>query len=219
MTLIFPLLIALSAAPAPDDATESARAHFSEGVTQYKLARFDTALASFESAYEAKPLPGFLFNIAQCHFQLAHYDKAIFFYEGYLHGRPDAPNRQAVSERIEEAKRMLASRQAAAPPSSAAADDSGRNEETLDAVRRAEDVARRLEKKLEAADERPPAETTSSPPYLLWGAVGATGAAAAAATTAAVVGGGLVLFVVATQPDLMQPSGSLGTLDRSPHSP
>jgi len=39
-----------------------------------------TALVDYQAAYDAEPLPAFLFNIGQCHKNLAHYEKAIFFF-------------------------------------------------------------------------------------------------------------------------------------------
>lgn len=96
------LLLALAA---PDAATVEARRHFEAGRADYDLGHFDEALAEFEAAYRVKPLPAFLFNIGQCHFQNRDHQKAVFFYERYLELVPDADNRVLVQELLAEARR------------------------------------------------------------------------------------------------------------------
>ena len=96
--------VLLGAAPArADDAdTRAARKHFQRGEKLFNLGRFDEALGQYEAAYERKPLPGFLYNIAQCHRNLGNYKQAIFGYRGYLRQVPDAANREAVLALIDE---------------------------------------------------------------------------------------------------------------------
>jgi tetratricopeptide (TPR) repeat protein len=90
------------------DPTALAKAHFQKGDVAYELGRFDEALREFTAAYEAKRLPAFLFNIGQCHRELKQWEQAIFFYRGYLHALPEAPNRALVDELIADAERALA---------------------------------------------------------------------------------------------------------------
>ncbi len=90
-----------------DDKKEQSKKHFDEGQLQYNLGRFDQALASFTQAYEILPLPGFLFNIGQCHRELGDCGKAVFFFEGYLRDSPQAKNRALVQELIGECKTKL----------------------------------------------------------------------------------------------------------------
>lgn len=87
---------------AEDAATRTARRNFAKGEKLFALGRFDEALVHYEKAFEARPLPGFLFNIAQCHRNLGHIDEAIFSYRKYLRLQPDADNREAVERQIEE---------------------------------------------------------------------------------------------------------------------
>ena len=98
--------LALAAAPrgahAEDKATRAAKRHFKKGEKLFALGRFDEALLAYEAAFEAKPLPGFLFNIGQCHRNLGDYDAAIFSFRKYLKLSPDAENREAVLEYIDE---------------------------------------------------------------------------------------------------------------------
>ena len=109
VSLLLALLLALGTVLAPrpaaageDAATKAARRHFSKGDKLFALGRFDEALEHFEKAYEAKPIAGFLFNIAQCHRNLGHIDEAIFSYRKYLSEQPDADNRDKVEQQIEE---------------------------------------------------------------------------------------------------------------------
>jgi hypothetical protein len=81
-----------------------AKALFAEGNQHYSLGEFDQAMASYSLAYRLKPLPAFLFNIAQCHRKLGHYKEAIAMYQNYLVGVPDASNKDVVESLIKEAK-------------------------------------------------------------------------------------------------------------------
>jgi tetratricopeptide (TPR) repeat protein len=97
-------------ASAEDAATRTAKRHFAKGEKLFALGRFDEALAQYEQAFEAKPLPGFLFNIAQCHRNMGDVDQAIFSYRKYLRLQPDADNREAVERLIEELEEEKARR-------------------------------------------------------------------------------------------------------------
>jgi tetratricopeptide (TPR) repeat protein len=87
-----------------DEGTKKARVLFKAAETDFSLGRFQEALEGYSMAYEAKPLPGLLFNIGQCHFELANYERAIFFYEQFLRGDVDAKKRALANKRLEEAK-------------------------------------------------------------------------------------------------------------------
>jgi tetratricopeptide (TPR) repeat protein len=81
---------------------------FEDGQVHYTVGRFHEALEDYSKAYELAHLPGFLFNIGQCHRELKEYDRALFFYEGYLREKPEAKNRAMVEDLIAEAKRKIA---------------------------------------------------------------------------------------------------------------
>jgi tetratricopeptide (TPR) repeat protein len=84
------------------EAEAQARTRFSEGNLAYDVGDFDKALKSFSEAYRLKPLPGFLFNMAQCHRQLGQYSRAAFFYRRYLSLVPDAASAPVVRELVQE---------------------------------------------------------------------------------------------------------------------
>jgi tetratricopeptide (TPR) repeat protein len=110
------LLVAASAAAAPkkDAKSEEGKKHFKQAQTYYNLGRFDDALTEFSAAYEATRLPALLFNIGQCHRQLKNWERALFFYEGFLREGASEKQRPLVEESIAEAKRELEKEAAAA---------------------------------------------------------------------------------------------------------
>lgn len=79
---------ALAAPPPPGNARSDARAQakiqVKKGQLDYKLARFEEALQDYTHAYELFPVPALLFNLGQCHRNLKNYERAIFFFEGFL---------------------------------------------------------------------------------------------------------------------------------------
>jgi tetratricopeptide (TPR) repeat protein len=114
---------ALAIAPASvaradsEDATVTARRHFERAEKLFALGRFEAALTEYEAAFEARPLPGFLFNIGQCHRNLGNHDAAIFSFRKYLRLSPDAENREDVLEliaKLETEKQRAEARRAAA---------------------------------------------------------------------------------------------------------
>jgi tetratricopeptide (TPR) repeat protein len=90
-----------------------AKTLFKDGETAYNLGQFEAALTKYSQAYKLKALPGFLFNIAQCHRQLQQYERAAFFYGRYLDtAGPKAPQLEVARGLLEEMKQ----KQAATPP-------------------------------------------------------------------------------------------------------
>jgi tetratricopeptide (TPR) repeat protein len=92
--------IAARVASADDAALRAAKLHFDRGEKLYALTRFSEAIDEYQKAFDAKPLPAFLFNIGQCYRNLGDYDSAIFSYRKYLKLAPDAPNRAQVEQLI-----------------------------------------------------------------------------------------------------------------------
>ena len=111
---VLPVLVAVALAVSPVSAhaakgeagshvESQARAKFSEGNIAYDLAEFQKALDAYSEAYRLMPLPGFLFNIAQCHRQLGRSERAAFFYRRYLSlSKEEPPNAVLVKELIAE---------------------------------------------------------------------------------------------------------------------
>ncbi|HUB07054.1 MAG TPA: tetratricopeptide repeat protein [Myxococcales bacterium] len=112
---MWPALLALTLAqprvsPAAErEAKELAR----RSQLEFDLDHAAAALRDIERAYLLDPLPGFLFNLGQCHRKLGHWEQAETSYRNYLHYRPEAPNREIVLQLIEEVHRRRV--QASAP--------------------------------------------------------------------------------------------------------
>jgi tetratricopeptide (TPR) repeat protein len=83
--------ITRSASSAKDSAVAEAKAHFHLGSAFYEAHSYDRALVEYEAAYKAKPLPQFLFNIAQALRQLHQRDRSIETYNRFLVKQPDGP--------------------------------------------------------------------------------------------------------------------------------
>lgn len=185
------LAFTASAQKKPTD-EQTARALFADGQKAYDLGEFDRALTLYSDAYKLKPLPGFLFNIAQCHRQLANYERAAFFYGRFVdNSKPEAPN-------VGLAKDLMA-------------DMERRQAEKLEAEKKAADEKARAEAEKKAAEEKAkdapvappltPTELTQLPPppppavepepvtkkAWFWVLVGGAVVATAAGVTAGVV--------------------------------
>jgi hypothetical protein len=99
--MVFLLLFSLTMGTSPKDAKEAERL-VKQSIVEYNVGDFDAALADVTKAYKLRPAPALLFNIGQCHRALHHWEKAEFFYRGYLREKPDASNREKVEALIEE---------------------------------------------------------------------------------------------------------------------
>lgn len=99
------------------DAKAQARQKYTEGNEAYEHGEFRKALTAFDAAYQLAPLPGFLFNVAQCHRQLGAYERAAFFYRRYLALSDKEPSnapmvKDLIAEMDSKAKQEAASRSA-----------------------------------------------------------------------------------------------------------
>jgi hypothetical protein len=117
--LILAVASAAAAQPA-DPAEQESLEHYQKGVTAYDLGKFDDAVQSFQKAYELKPQPAYLYNIAQAYRQKGDAAKAVFFYKRYLQKAPDAKNRDVVERRIAELEDLARKQEEskATPPNS-----------------------------------------------------------------------------------------------------
>jgi tetratricopeptide (TPR) repeat protein len=113
-----PAAAAPPAAPAPADAASPVPAtpqeaemqsHRALGHRLYRLGRYEEAVAEFRRAYEVKADARLLFDIAQCYRELGAVNQALFYYDRYLAGSPDAFDRAEVEERILELEAMRGS--------------------------------------------------------------------------------------------------------------
>ncbi|HME90437.1 MAG TPA: tetratricopeptide repeat protein, partial [Myxococcaceae bacterium] len=94
-------LCAVSAAAA-DAAEPRAREQFRAGQQAYEAGKYGDALKAFSEAYGLQPMPGLLFNIAQCHRKLGNYDRAAVFYQQYLELSRSRENSSVVRALLSE---------------------------------------------------------------------------------------------------------------------
>lgn len=100
LLIVLVTLFASNIAWAEDGETRAAKRYFARGEKLFALGKFDEALDEYQKAYDAKPIPDFLFNIGQCHRNLGDYEAAIFSYKKFLKLDPEAPNRDQVEQLI-----------------------------------------------------------------------------------------------------------------------
>ncbi|HJZ87766.1 MAG TPA: tetratricopeptide repeat protein [Polyangia bacterium] len=105
LALALAAVLAGRAGPAPE---QVARRHFDRAEKLYALEKFQDALTEYEAAYDAKPLPGFLFNIGQCYRNLGNFRQAVFSYKRYLSLRPDTRNRAEIEDLIVDLEKKIA---------------------------------------------------------------------------------------------------------------
>lgn len=85
--VVFMLLVALSLpslARAEDAREAQARSYFSVGLGKYNLGEYPAAIEAFQAGYKLKPLPLFLFNIAQAARRSGRFELAQEYYVLYL---------------------------------------------------------------------------------------------------------------------------------------
>ena len=92
---------------ADDEATEQARQHYQEAQKQFDLGAWDAAIREFSKAYELRPDPTFLYNMAQAYRRSGNPRRAIDLYKNYLIKVPKSPQRHEVEDRIQALQRQL----------------------------------------------------------------------------------------------------------------
>jgi hypothetical protein len=117
------LVAARAASAQPTNAGPEARRHFEEGTKAFNLGEFQRAVTEYKAAYNAKPDPVFLYNIAQAYRLGSDLANALFFYRSFLRNAPETPNRAEVERRIAALEKQIAEQKAlaTAPPNSAVA--------------------------------------------------------------------------------------------------
>ena len=191
-----------------NDARSQAKAQVKKGQLDYKLGRFEQALEEYSRAYELFPAPALLFNLGQCHRNLKNYERAIFFFEGYLREQTtmDQDQRTLTEDLLAECKTELQREQAAAATA---------------AARFAAPPLRPAQPELKGTvvsfrpETSPPSALWLGEPdharshrpithrWWLWTAIGAT-----------VIAAGAAAYYATGDARLVAPSGSIGTLDR-----
>ena len=124
--LALPLLLAAGPAAAADPALQEARKLTSAAMVEYNVGRFERALELYTKAYERYPKPVLLFDLGQCHRQLGHFERALFFFHGYLREQPNASNRPLAEKLLDDSQRQLDAQKAAEAEAQARAAEASR---------------------------------------------------------------------------------------------
>jgi hypothetical protein len=96
------------AAAAAGGADRPGRASFEMAETKFNLGRFEEAVVDYQAAYQAEPLPAFLFNIGQCYRNAGDYERAQFYFRRYVELDPRSRNRPDAERLIAEMERLAA---------------------------------------------------------------------------------------------------------------
>jgi len=92
------LLLAATAARADEAREAQARSYFSIGQGHYALGEYAAAIEAFQAGYRMKPLPMFLFNIAQAARRSGRNDLAEEYYVQYLERETTRAPQKAEAE-------------------------------------------------------------------------------------------------------------------------
>ncbi len=79
-----------SADPPPADSRAEARAHFLRGQEHQQAGRYDDAIAEYQAAYSAAPMPALLFNLGQAYRLKGDKHRAVAYYKKYVAAEPNA---------------------------------------------------------------------------------------------------------------------------------
>jgi len=100
----------------PDKALNDAKEAFETAQTFFVRGEYDTAAAKFLEAYNKKPYPAFLFNVAVSYEKAKQLDKAKEYFERYLKDDPNASDAAQVRLRLDVIGKLLAPAPAPAAP-------------------------------------------------------------------------------------------------------
>ena len=194
------VLLPSMAAAATSEAEREARTHFQAGEARFKAGAFDEALAEYQKGYQAKPLPGFLVNIAQCQRRLGDLKSARATYQKFVLVAPDSPLIPQVRSMMAEIDALLEKEQEK-PPAETVTEEKPKPEAPPPAATPPLEAPAPV---LVAAAPAPaPAPASTGHRWWLWGALGAV-----------VVGGAITAVALSTGGTDTIHDGSLATLRR-----
>jgi len=116
LAVVLAIVIVAFAPPtrAQDGVLKDAKQLFKKGLVQYRLGKFELALARFEAALKLANRPNIILNVAQCHRQLGHKKQALFFYQLYLttwartHPNKESPYKQEIAQHTKQLEAEIA---------------------------------------------------------------------------------------------------------------
>jgi len=190
-------------------ADTEARRHFADAEVDYKAGRYADALLKYQAGYSAKPLPGFLVNIAQCQRRLGDLKAARATYREFVLVAPDSRLVPEVQALIEQLDTVIADLAAGGDGASAAQVGAGADVHTSELGPTVVLSPPPPEPAAPLIAATPTPEPPAPSPHArtrwwLWGGV-----------AAAAVAGGIVAALALSSPETTTiHAGSLGTLSR-----
>jgi hypothetical protein len=94
--------------PAPDKGLNAAKEAFEAAQASFVRGDFAVAAEKFLAAYEAKPFPAFLFNVAVSYEKSKQLENAKLYFERYLEKDPNASDAAQVKLRLDVINKLLA---------------------------------------------------------------------------------------------------------------
>jgi tetratricopeptide (TPR) repeat protein len=118
LTVSFSCLVSTAGVRAQSSQSRDARIAqakeaFDVGTRAYANGEFESALASFQRAYELTGSPDLLYNIATVSDRMRRDEAALEAYEGYLEARPKSADREHVESRIDVLRAAIEARKRA----------------------------------------------------------------------------------------------------------
>jgi hypothetical protein len=95
------------AAPPSGDRAQEAKQRYETGMAHFQLEEWDAAIEEWQNGFRAKPVPQFLYNIAQAYRLSKRYDKALSYYQKYLRMDPKAPNKAEVDRHVTQLTALI----------------------------------------------------------------------------------------------------------------
>jgi iron complex outermembrane receptor protein len=95
-----------------------AKQRYEAGMARFRLDEYEPAIAEWKEGFRIKPVPEFLYNIAQAYRLSKQYEQALSFYRKYLSLEPKAANKGEVERHIAALSKLIddQKRAATAPP-------------------------------------------------------------------------------------------------------
>ena len=113
---MFVALFATAAPATADECTKDQKAaskpHFDEAAKAFRLNNLSKAADEFKAAYEACPMPLFLYNLGQTYRQLKDNEQALYFYKQFLSAVDQSdPRRGDVQKWIDQLNQQIENQQ------------------------------------------------------------------------------------------------------------
>ncbi len=118
LLLALPALAQIAPLPSQQDASAIAKARYEKGMAHFQLEEYDKAILEWEEGFRTRPVPEFLYNLAQAYRLSKVPERALTLYRRYLSMKPNAPNRGEVERHIVQLEKAVSTsaKAASAPP-------------------------------------------------------------------------------------------------------